>query len=385
MVFGQWFGGTESTIETNILNNMVVNAVTRSVTDCFAEVDAAQSFQLTQSGSYPSMVDGADSPCTYCQGILDEIYTARLELEAKANSIDSGYTSILLGEGEAGTLSNPIITAMTSGAFSGTGVTAIGPCEGMCNSVIVNNISQSGMFSANNSCTVSSDVTTDIQQTLQAEIESSLTTERDIFGTLGNAFTKDDNDVKTSISTTLAQTINTNFIQGLYNRIESLQSITINDSNSIFVTDVSQGIRADQVGSLTAVNTVVNELRQSATYSIAQILTNKNDTISDLADIVIDVINASLDSIGSIIIAGVLVACIVAVGAFLCLSIMYLTSPTMRGKVEEYATHLDADKIQAVMARVSTRDKEWLKKKAEQVRSDPRTSRVLNKARSVFR
>jgi hypothetical protein len=55
-------------------------------------------------------------------------------------------------------------------------------------------------------------------------------------------------------------------------------------THSVYIHDVQQAFTINQVGQLKVVNNVMDQLRQSAQYSLMQDMLNKNDTLGTIAD-----------------------------------------------------------------------------------------------------
>jgi hypothetical protein len=329
-----------SIVENKVMSNMMVKSVTTNTTECFSDVSGNQNISISTGAGYPSLRD-ADGPCEFCLDIVNDIYEARLQLEIDANVGSSGkYTSVLLGESSTTLVNDPVITAMTTGFLPEsssssnddvTSLSKLSPCSAMCNSVIVTSVSQRQVFEASADCSVTTVANNDIEQSIQGQIESNLKNQEDVLGALTGLMGGDENTVTSTITSSITQNIDTDFVNELITRARNVQSITVTNSNSMYLSDVSQGFELEQIGSLEATNTITNQLKQSAAFSVTQGLTTQNDTIGDLLKLYTDVFDTIFDIVDNFVSTALVLATIAICTYVLVWAIVYTISPVGRG------------------------------------------------------
>jgi len=312
-----WLGskGQSLTITDNITTNMTISATTNSVTDCFQDVEGQQVIT----------VDGTDGPiyeqkipeaCQICTDAIRGILTARTSLERDAQLANPAYNPQVANQ----SLITQMLTGSSGPLTPQSSVPALGPCTAMCHGIVVLGVSQSETFMATQSCSVMNSVTNDISQSIKGQISAYLKNQQDFIGQLESAFTSNTESIATNLSSTMSQSVTNNFVQDLHQTMSAVQSVDIK-GNSILADNISQTFTGKMVGKLEVNNTVIDQLRQSASYSISQSLLNKNDTIGDLSKDFLQVIqtmSALLEELTSqilIIIAAVIAAVVLVVGA----------------------------------------------------------------------
>jgi len=285
--------GTKLSISTDVFTDMSVNSVFQSETSCFQDVTTSQNISVTETPGYTTGTAG----CAECHRIMSALVKKRLDMEETAR--DTNFTYV--PQRPTGDLLRRLDpTAVGGGAPPVTStstdpLTGINACDLVCRSVVVSNLRQDIYVEAKSDCTVSNDVSTTINQKLSGKIESELKNQQDIFGQFGDALAATTTSLSTSLSSAISQNLTQRFVQSLVNRMSAMQDITIggpgNPINSAYIVNVSQALRGKQVGTMTVTNTVTNELRQSAEYSIAQSLLNKNDTTGDLVNALLGIVD----------------------------------------------------------------------------------------------
>jgi hypothetical protein len=323
-----WLGskGQRLTITDNITTNMSINAVTNIQTECFSSVEGSQVIDIT-SNPHSGFVGANPNPCTICLDALFSIQQSRTELEEEAQLKNPGYTAQVANP----QLQSIMITGQKPPDPAVTqGVDALGPCTAMCSDIVVVGIQQNQQFAASQTCQVQDNVTTNIAQTIKGQIDATLKNQQDIIGQLEDAFTSNSDSISTNLSNTMSQNLTSNFTQTLHTQMKNAQTVRISGS-SMIINSLTQSFTGSMVGNLTVNNTVVDQLRQSAQYSIAQTLLNKNDTIGDLSQDFLQIIETMSDLVEEltsqmlIIIGAILAAVIVMVGA------LYVFSKNFRG------------------------------------------------------
>ena len=309
--------GQSLTITDNITTNMTVSSTTNVGTDCFSSLSGSQSITVddSQPGYNTSLIPAA---CKQCQDLLNEIYKARMALETDAQQANLSY---------AGQSANPNVqTQMLTGGVPASTSTAknttlnVGPCTAVCSDIVIVGVQQSITLTAKQNCTVTNDITTDVSQSIQGQLQAYLKNQQDIIGQLESAFTSNTEAISANLATTLGQNVTQNFTEDLSQAMSAVQSFAVS-GHSIVVSDISQGFTGSMIGNLTVNNTVTDQLRQSANYSIAQSLLNKNDTIGDLSKDFLQVINTMSQMLEElttqvlIIIGAILAAVILVFGA----------------------------------------------------------------------
>lgn len=255
---------------TNIMTQMSVNATTKSATECFQSLSSTQSINIQQSAS-KARGQQLDEACKFCQDQLSSIYRARMKLEGDAGEASGNYVE---------QTANPkFVTMMTTGA-NPTG--EIGPCTLMCNDVVTNNISQDVTLKATASCDVKESVKNDVSAKIQEQLQASIKNQQDVLGQLTSGLQNRTASVVTNMSTVMSQNITNEFIQSLRQTMFVNQQISV-QGNSIVASNFDQTFNGSMVSTLQVTNTVLDQLRQSASYSVAQAVLNKNDTIGDIS------------------------------------------------------------------------------------------------------
>lgn len=277
--------GQQLSITDNITTDMSINVNFTSNTSCSSVVSGQQAITIepgTNTNVYnPALLNAENGACTVCVNTMNALVDLRLKLEQDAVVASRGrYT--------AQTASEPVQIAMTGG--TNLGDNAIGACTLMCNDVVVYGVQQSQSFTAQTNCEVDTSVKNNLSQGISGKITASLKNQQDILGQIESAFTSNQESITNNLATVMNQTINTTVQQQLANNAESTQNFTVglsdnngqDETHSIFVNGLTQSFTANSIANLLVNNQVNNTLRQSADYSIAQTLLNKNDTIGDI-------------------------------------------------------------------------------------------------------
>ncbi len=336
--------GQKLTITNDIMTQMTVDAATSSVTNCFLKADGKQ--EITISSDFPSRLNPKlIEACNFCQASLISIYNARQALETK-----TGHPQIANAQ---------LVNIMTTGSsdISADNTTkALGPCDAMCHDTVVVNVSQSLSLKATQNCSVTNDMNTSISQSINAQISAQLKNQQDFMGQLSTAFTSNQQSITNRMSDTFSQNVTTNFVQDLNQSLQASQSITVT-GNSILAFGIAQTFTGEMVGQLQVNNTVTDQLRQSASYSISQTLLNKNDTVGDLARNflqVVETLTGLLETLTTqilIIVAAIIAAVLLVVGALFVFNSSFheWTQVTVMPKLEtKVANYLEkpAEKIE---------------------------------------
>ncbi len=337
--------GQSLTITDNIATTMVVNACITSETHCFSSVESSQGFTIQSNPAYAGFVsENLPKACAYCQQQLNSIYQARIALEQQAQLANPSYT--------AQAPNSDIQTQMTTGGPPNTSggptpvatpIPQLGACTLMCSNTVAINSAQSIQVTGTTTCDVENNISNDIQQSISGQISSYLKNQQDIIGQIESAFTSNSEALGVNIASDMNQNINTDFVQDLNQNLSANQAVTIT-GDSVYVANITQAFTGSMVGTLQVSNTVTDQLRQSATYSITQTLVNKNDTIGDLSGDFLQVIQAMSDLLETlttdilIIIGAVLAAVVLVVGALYIFNQSFHTwaDHAIKGKVEKY-------------------------------------------------
>jgi cobalamin biosynthesis Mg chelatase CobN len=176
-------------------------------------------------------------------------------------------------------------------------------------------------------------------------VDSYLKNQQDIFGTVLQSLTGNSMTMSNRIASSLSQQVTTNFMNSLRTLVSSTQSIRIGASaaNSIYVNGVRQQFRASSIGNLTATNTVMNQLKQSADFTVLQTLINENDTIGSLVNSYLRTIESLADFATSasaqiLIIIGCILMCVMMIAGWI-----YLSNPVARAKLESFVSQQVTD------------------------------------------
>ena len=325
--------GTKLSIVNNVTTDMVVAANFDSALDCISKVTGSQSINLQSSGEYlpARKLREAGSSCLLCAEALRDIRLARQSLETDALRLNSTY--------EPQQPSNLVSAAMLGGPPE-PAVNPIGACDLMCNDIVVNNVTQSQLFEAQTDCVVDTEVNNDIQQSLSAAVNAKLENKQDVLGQLSDAFISNSPSVVNNLVSRLNTTVNTQVAQSLLNQARNNQEFNLGiqnsngSSHSVFVNNATQTFSSKSIAKLSVSNQVVNSLKQSADFSIAQQLLNKNDSIGDISGAFVQVIDTMADLLPTIvgslllILGGVLAVAIMFAGS------MYFLNPKFKAAVD---------------------------------------------------
>lgn len=316
------------TITDNLTTNMMVNVTTNVVTDCFNSLAAVETIDITDSPSYISTFEKVSpDPYSQCLIKLSAVRNARQNLELEAEQRNSDYTpqwpnpliDIMIATGLTPEISIPTNIPSTSAA-PGTAPAILGACEAVVHPNLVRNISQRTVQSAVASCNVDTTINNNIQQNISGTISAQLQNQQDFIGQLEGNLSGRTESIANNLASSLGQNVTSNLVNSLRLRMAVQEKISIK-GGSLLVENINQQFRGTQVGTLSMVNTVTNQIRQSATYSISQSLQNKNDTIGDLTKDYLQTINTMADLLEDLttnllIIVGLIIfAVIMVVGA----------------------------------------------------------------------
>lgn len=260
-------GNSRNEITNEVVTDMATNILTTSMTECFASVNIVQSIRIEADPNAGNTALGE----THCLNTVKAIRDARMALEAEAEERNPHY--------HRATVRPELDTMMLTGLGGGAG-SAMGPCDGL-KSVFTTNINQTSTNQLSTQCNVTNNITNSVNNKIDGESAQLLTNQQDIFGQFGDAWSGTRNRVSTKLGTHIKQNITSKFTNSLHNKLKVNQIINIT-GNSIYVNGLQQQLTSRQTGSLTAINTVVNEVKNSAVYAIDQVLVNKNDTVGDL-------------------------------------------------------------------------------------------------------
>lgn len=285
--------GQDLSITDTVTTGMTINATTNVTTECFEALDSSQTIEVKEGPITADQIAALNAVCAQCQDFIKQVYDARQQLESEAQQRNLSYNAqepnpeikslMITGAGGSQSLQpNP-----KGGQVSPV---TLGPCSAVCADIVLVGITQQTSLKAKQTCTVTNDLTTNIQQSINGQISAYLKNQQDIIGQLESAFTSNTESIAANLSTTMSQSITTNFTEELTQAMYATQLLTVR-GNSILASNVSQTFTGSMVGTLNVNNTVNDQLRQSATYSITQSLLNKNDTIGDLSTDFLQVIN----------------------------------------------------------------------------------------------
>ena len=305
--------GQKLSITDNITTNMSINSTTNVATECFQSLSAIQVIDVEEGPDYNVAL--MPTACKRCLDYLTSIHTARNALETAAQNANLSYH---------GQVANPVLeTQMTTGGAVSdptAKVATLGPCTAMCSDIVLINAVQTATLSATQDCEVTNDITTEVSQGITGQISAYLKNQQDIIGQLESAFTSNTESISANLGTAMGQSVTQNFTESLSQAMSAIQEFKMS-GNSVVASNIEQSFTGQMIGSLNVNNTVTDQLRQSANYSIAQSLLNKNDTIGDLSNDFLQVINTMsslLEELTTqilIIVGAVIAAVILVVGA----------------------------------------------------------------------
>jgi hypothetical protein len=263
-------GGTNLSIHNNIFNDMTVKVAIESTTNCFSKIQGSQNFSVVQSST--SSLNGADSTCILCYSVLSGVLSERTKLENSLQSLKLPFQT-----------PNPALKLDYS-----AGESDLHPCALMCRDLVITEAKQIASYKSNMDCDVTQTLNTDIRNSFDADIQSHLTNQQDAFGKILGGLTKFSSNMSTDLSNIMSSAVTTKLLQDIRTQTVNVQSIEIGNNggntHSLYLNNAKQSFTIAQVGRLKVVNNVVDQLRQSAQYSIMQDLLNKNDTLGTLSE-----------------------------------------------------------------------------------------------------
>jgi hypothetical protein len=346
--------GQSLTITDNITTSMYVNAVLESKTDCITRQQGSQTVTIKPGTEYPpaAKLVSSTSSCLACENALETIVVDRNLLETEAVKKSNG---VYVPQSASSSMSTAMLGGIgPSGADTQHKKGGIGACDLMCNDIVSSGLMQSQVFVSESLCQVSTVSTSDINQSINGSINAYIKNQQDIMGQLEGAFTTNTQSITNSISSSMAESVTTSFVQKLKNESFSVQTIKIGSqegtrfdgAHSIYVEGVDQKFTAKSIAKLTVNNQVNNSLRQSADYSISQTILNKNDTIGDLSKDFLGIISTMADLMETI--TGQMLAILGSILAILVLVIgaAYEFNPTIKNDIDNRLTSVIEGKPQ---------------------------------------
>lgn len=302
--------GSSLSIDTKVMNDLVVNATMDNTTECFSKLTADQDITITE-GSFEHKASAFSQICKDCITGIAKVAQARDALEFDAAKRDKHYKI---------QKPNPELIATLNG---GGTIGGLGPCTLVCKDNVVSNVAQGATFRASSTCDVDTINRTNIDQQVKGAVQQELKNQQDVFGQLGDLISSNSESVATKLTNKMTQDITQSFVQNLHSRAAAIQSLSIQDSNSLFVNGISQMYSSTQDTSLKVVNDVTNQLRQSAEFAIAQSLSNKNDTIGDILDAGLATFENTAGMLQDTITQIIMIATVLVVAGLLGFSILY--------------------------------------------------------------
>ena len=322
--------GTSQTISDNINTSMVMHAVTSIDTKCIQSVQGTQQIQVTGgSGEYD--LTGSDSTCLQCLKLMNDIVESRSALEQTTLKLHPQYKPQTAREELVELLQTGGVTTVGEGSSSNP-LSQLGACNLVCKSQIVSNIEQNAQYKMTQNCSVDSNLTNDMNQNLSTSIQDYMKNQQDVFGQFENLFTKNSQSLSAKLASSLTQNVETVVNNTLETDINNLQLTSVS-GHSAYVANVQQSFNINSVTDLFATNDITNQLRQSATYSIAQSELNKNDSIGDLSKDVLQIIKNLTDILENTVTRSFYVAVIVILGLLIAFFVLFASSQKFRKAV----------------------------------------------------
>lgn len=285
-------GGDKLSIVNNITNQATITSLITSTTDCFVTQSVDDAIALPVNTNTDENSKACADQTIGCSGAVQAVIAKRASLAQKWG-INAGETTV-------------------------------NPCQNICRSVIVQNISQQSILKSNGNCSISNNITNNIQQSMKEQLDSQVTNQEDIFGQLGSIFAGTRESINNDLSHVLSQNLQQDFVNNLTVQLADRQKITISGA-SIYVDGITQRLTGSVNGTLKVTNTITDQLSQSSDFSLQQTLKNINDSVGDLGKdflSVVDSVSSIIDTlVGQLlfIIGGILVAILLIIGAlFLC-------------------------------------------------------------------
>lgn len=319
--------GTSQTISDNINTSMTMHAVTSIDTKCIQSVQGSQQIQVTGgSGAYD--ISGTGSTCLQCLKLMNDIVESRSELEQTTLQSHPSYKPQTAREELVELLQTGGVTTVGEGSSSNP-LSQIGACNLVCKSQVVSNIAQNAQYKMTQNCSVDSNLTNEMTQNLSTSINDYMKNQQDIFGQLENLFSKNSQSLSANLATAMSQNVETVVNNTLENDINNVQLTSVS-GHSVYVANVKQSFSINSVTDLFATNDITNQLRQSASYSIAQSELNKNDSIGDLSKDILQIIKNLTDILEDTVTRAFYVAVIVILGLLIAFFVLFASSQKFR-------------------------------------------------------
>lgn len=321
------------TVSINLVNNQLISSTQTFTNNCFVAQEGTQNVSINGNADYntnlvQSFQDGK-SNCNLCIKALGDLQQRRLDIEQTAKTLDVSYE---IQSSSFGSLTS----STSSGSSDDADIVLKNPCDLVCRSVVADSVSQSLQIKSTQDCQVSNSVSNDVSQEMTAKIQQSLKNQQDVFGQFLSSFSNSDLNVETNINTTIQANVDQKFVQELVTSVNATQTVSVNPgSASVFISGFSQSFEATTTSNLEAVNQIYNEIKSSASYSIAQSLLNKQDTVGDLTKNLNSALTNVADLIDNLATYAIICVCCFVLGIFLVLGIMYLFSDKYKSRVND--------------------------------------------------
>jgi hypothetical protein len=323
--------GQKLSITDNIVSDMTVNAVSQSSTECFQQVSSDQTIEINTGGN--SSTDGISQACEYCLQALNTIKSARVSLEQDAALKNPGYT-VQVANADLETAMETGGASSSDPNFDPSNPPQLGACTAVCADNVLFKSSQTIQLKATQDCSVTTDISTDVQQNLQEQISSYLKNQQDIFGQLESGLSSTTEKISANLASVIQQNVTQNFTQDLTQALSAFQSQSLS-GDSILAVNILQTFTGQMVGSLKVSNSVTDQLRQSADYSITQSLINKNDTLGDLSKSFLSVINSMSELLEDLTTQILVIIGAVIVGVVLVVGTLFVFNQTFHSWMQD--------------------------------------------------
>jgi hypothetical protein len=255
-------------VTNDITNNLIMASLSRVESNCFVTTDLDQTAAFSDVGTVdyittPNNDDPTDlGTCAACAIALSAVARARWDIDVKAHAANSSY----------------IIPRSSSFDDS---YNQDGPCSLMCSSANVKNLTQTMKTTSDSACQADTTLDTKVGAQLDMVIDQYMENTQGAIDEFAQKLGSDSKSVVNSIGTTLESHIVSDLKNELSSEIRMIQSIKV-QGTSIYLDRAAQSMTGSYKFSMSATNKVINDIKQSASYSVAQSLINVQDTIGSL-------------------------------------------------------------------------------------------------------
>lgn len=346
-------GGQSLSIENNINTSAFVNSTLSTLTNANVSVSGNQAVTVSStSGAVQEALNkGADlllQPCSdllsiegrascanalnqyqnqgqvvgscgYCIKLYQLLHATRMAMEQEAQNRNSGY--------QIQQSNQQLDNMMTQGATATLSSNdLLGPCELMCQSVLVKGLSQEQTFQLNTSVIVNTTQVSNIVQNMSEQLASAISNKQDFPGQVLDSLFGNKLEVSNNITSILEANLTQEVINQFLVEAKNQQAISIT-GDSIYASNIKQSFSASMTNDFRVLTNIVDEVKQSSDISISSLVKNENDTIGTLVNTLIGSLQVMSKAINDITTAIVISAVAIVVTAILVIAARGIFSP----------------------------------------------------------